>query len=57
MTMLKKNSLPEFGDPMKAEFALAFDKDIAFCNHGSYGAVPKKVLQKRYYIHKSNVSI
>lgn len=47
MTMLKKNSLPEFGDPMKAEFALAFDKDIAFCNHGSYGAVPKKVLQKR----------
>ena len=48
------SELPALGDPMKAEFALAFDQDVAFCNHGSYGAVPKRVLQKRY-IERSDV--
>ena len=36
---------PEFGLEMRQEFAL--EKETLFCNHGSYGAVPKRVLQKR----------
>ena len=36
-----------FGTPMRTEFGLDTKNDIAFCNHGSYGAAPKTVLQKR----------
>ena len=38
----------EFGKEMKKVFALDNESDIAFCNHGSYGAVPNVVLGKRY---------
>ena len=36
-----------FGAPIRSEFALDTKKDTVFCNHGSYGATPKRVLQKR----------
>ena len=34
-------------DEMRKAFALDTEEDVVFCNHGSYGAVPKRVLQKR----------
>ena len=43
--------VPEFGDEMKQHFLLGNDeknKDVAFCNHGSYGATPKYVMEKRF---------
>ena len=44
-------NIPEFGDEMKQHFLLGNDnknKEVAFCNHGSYGATPKYVMEKRF---------
>ena len=47
----KDTNIPEFGDEMKQHFLLGNDnknKEVAFCNHGSYGATPKYVMEKRF---------
>ena len=48
MRSLKPGAMKKlFGTPIRSEFALDTGNDLVFCNHGSYGATPKRVLQKR----------
>ena len=50
-TSLAEEKVPNFGTEMKKHFLLGKDeknKDVAFCNHGSYGATPQYVLEKRF---------
>ena len=49
-TMDKSCSVPQFGAEMRRQFMLGNDEknsNVAFCNHGSYGATPKYVMTKR----------
>ena len=44
------DSVPQFGAEMRKQFLLGNDeksKNVAFVNHGSYGATPKHVMKKR----------
>ena len=39
------------GEILRKEFLMGCDagfENVAFCNHGSYGATPKKVMDERY---------
>jgi hypothetical protein len=52
------NGVPAFGEEMKKEFLLGhaqirqtgedeIHEKVLFCNHGSYGATPRKVMDER----------
>ena len=46
----KSCNVPQFGAEMRRQFMLGNDEkncNVAFCNHGSYGATPKYVMTKR----------
>jgi len=46
----ENDSVPQFGAEMRKQFLLGNDeksKNVAFVNHGSYGATPKHVMKKR----------
>lgn len=42
-----RDEIPQFGEQMKDEFSLAFH-EIVFCNQGSYGVCPKRVVQYKH---------
>jgi len=46
----ESGGIPQFGVEMRKHFLLGNDKkhkNVAFCNHGSYGATPNYVMKKR----------
>ena len=46
----ESGEVPQFGVKMGTQFMLGSNEknsDVAFCNHGSYGATPKHVMKKR----------
>ena len=46
-----QEDVPKFGTDMKKHFLLGNNdknKTVAFCNHGSYGATPQYVMDKRF---------
>ena len=50
-----KTDSPEFGHNMMKYFLLGTDdnnKDVIFCNHGSYGSTPRCVMDTRFQLLK-----